>query len=454
MKNINWNLRPPAHPPGSLYQHLLDNETRPIPNNLRMRSPLTGAPVNVPADRYVSQAFHRQEVEKVWKRVWQMACREEEIPNVGDTIIYEIAHLKYIVVRSSADRIQAFANVCRHRGRLLVDFEGCKHELRCPFHGFSWHLDGRLKRVPAEWDFPQMKNREEWPLIEAKVGTWGGFVFINPDPAAEPLADYLKGLDQHFARSPLDDRYIAGHVVKVLPTNWKAAQEAFMEAWHVASTHPQLLAQSGSPDSQYDVFDNFARAISPSEIPNAIMDWRPTEQEMLNTLFDVGLDETAPIVLQDGEFARQKVADVTREDLRKVIGDSVNRYCDSELVDSFYFNVFPNFHPWAGFIRYAFRFRPYGDDPDRSLMDVYLLAPFTGERPAPAKTKCLSEAQDWTQGPEITVFLARILNQDLANMPSMQAGLKTLGSGTITFSDYQESKIRHFHMLLERWIGS
>jgi phenylpropionate dioxygenase-like ring-hydroxylating dioxygenase large terminal subunit len=451
MGTINWQLRPPAHPPGALYQHMLDNDVRPAPANLRLQSRLKGGPIHVPADRYVSRAFHDLEVEKVWKRVWQMACREEEIPDVGDTIIYEIAHLRYIVVRTSPTEIKAFANVCRHRGRQLVDHPGCKHEFRCPFHSFTWNLDGTLKRVPSSWDFPQIEDHAEWGLIAAQTGTWGGFVFINPDPDAEPLETFLSGLDEHFARSPLDDRYISGHVVKILPTNWKAAQEAFMEAWHVASTHPQLIAQSGAPDSQFDVFGNFARAISPSEIPNALVDWSPSEQDMLNSLFDVGMDGTAPIVLAQDETARQKIAETSREALRGLLGDAADGYCDSEMVDSFYFNVFPNFHPWAGFVRYCFRFRPYGDDPDRSLMDVYILSQFTGERPPPAPVKVLSEDQDWTQGPEITVFLGRILNQDLFNMPAMQAGLKTLGSGTITFSDYQESKIRHFHMLLEQW---
>ncbi len=453
MAKIDWAQRPPTHQHGALYQFLLDNDPRPVPEILRVQSPLPDGSVNVPAERYVSKAFHDLEVEKVWKRVWQMACREEEIPRVGDTMIYEISHLKFIIVRSSERRIQAFVNVCRHRGRQLVDFDGCKTEFRCPFHGFTWNLDGSLKRVPSAWDFPQIKDPGEWGLREVKTGTWGGFVFINPDLNCGPLATFLEGLDPHFARAPLEERYITGHVIKVLPTNWKNAQEAFLESWHVPATHPQLLAQSGSPDSQYDIFGNFGRTISPSQVANTVINWLPTEQEMLNTLFDTDIDGPPPIVLDQGESARARVANVSREALRKVVGDVADRYCDSELVDSVFFNVFPNFHPWAGFIRYCYRFRPYGGDPDRSLMDVYLLAPFSGERPPAVKPTILREDQDWTQGRELGVFLGRVLNQDVANMRAMQDSFKALEKDTLTFAHYQESRIRHFHKLLDEWIA-
>ncbi len=78
--------------------------------------------------------------------------------------------------------IQAFHNVCRHRGRLLREVGGTRSsEFRCPFHGFAWEIDGSLKHVPCEWDFPQIENPADWGLLQAQVATWGGFVFINPD---------------------------------------------------------------------------------------------------------------------------------------------------------------------------------------------------------------------------------------------------------------------------------
>ena len=120
---------------GISYQELLDSDARPVPVELRWVSPMPPGPDFVPVERYTTKAFHELEVEKVWKRVWQMACREDDIPNVGDTFLYEIAHLKYIIVRVAKDRIKAYPNSCLHRGRQLVDNDCRKEELRCPRTG-------------------------------------------------------------------------------------------------------------------------------------------------------------------------------------------------------------------------------------------------------------------------------------------------------------------------------
>lgn len=454
MGSIDTKLRAPLHAPEAFYQQLLDHDTRPVPDILRVKSPLQGGPVEVPVENYTSKAYHDLEVEKLWKRVWQMACREEEIPNIGDTMIYEIAHLKYIIVRVAADRIKAYPNACLHRGRQLVDADCRKEELRCPYHAWTWKLDGTVKKIPMAWDFPQVNNPEEWRLPEICVGTWGGFVFINPDPKAEPLKDFLGDIDRFYARYPLEKRYIAGHAAKVVPTNWKSAQEAFMEGWHVVGTHPQLLATSVNTDLQVDVFGNFARAIQGGMTPSALLDWTPTEQDMINAVLDIRSDSAPPaITVPEGKTARQQLAHVSREALRKVVGDEADQFCDAEMVDSFYYNIFPNIHPWAAFSRIFFRFRPYGDDPDRAIQDVYVLAPFSGERPPAAKVHWLNDDEDWTKAPEIGDFLARIVNQDLFNMKPGQDGMKTTHRKTLTFSRYMEAKIRHFHLLLARQLN-
>ena len=198
----------------------------------------------VPVERYISAEFFHLERTKVWDRTWQMACREEHLPNVGDHVVYDVAGRSYLVVRSGPSTIKAFHNVCLHRGRLLRQEGGCRAtEFRCPFHGFGWNIDGSLKQIPCAWDFPQVEDPADWSLRAVQVGTWGGFVFINPDPAAPSLSRYVGELSEHFARWPLEDRFVQVHVAKILRCNWKVAQEAFMEAMHVVATHPQLLAE-------------------------------------------------------------------------------------------------------------------------------------------------------------------------------------------------------------------
>ena len=206
---------PTARSRGVGYQGLLDADTHEVPAVLRMQNPFWVGSDDKPVSRYTSRDFHDLEKEKLWKRTWQMACREEDIPDVGDTIVYDITDMSFLVVRSAPDRIQAYWNACLHRGRILKEFDGHVDELRCPFHGYCWNLDGSLKQVPAAWDFPQVEP-DQFHLPEVQVGTWGGFVFINPDTDAEPFADHAKGLDEQFERWPLDRRYKQAHVAKIV----------------------------------------------------------------------------------------------------------------------------------------------------------------------------------------------------------------------------------------------
>jgi phenylpropionate dioxygenase-like ring-hydroxylating dioxygenase large terminal subunit len=433
--------------PGVSYQQLLDTDTRPVPDVLRWQAREELPVVEVPIERYTARAFHDREVACLWRKVWQMACREEELPEVGDHVVYEIAEDSLIVLRAAPGEIRAFHNVCLHRGRLLRDCDGRVGELRCPFHGWTWSLDGALKRIPAPWDFPHA-DPERLRLPEAKVGTWGGFVFVNLDPGCDPLERHLGELSKHFEAWPLEKRYKEVHVAKRLPCNWKVAQEAFMEAYHVGATHPQLLPGIGDVNSQYDVWGNFSRAITANMTPSPLLSQAPSEQDMLDSMLSRSLDEEPTLRVPDGMTARQTLAMASRMQLQATVA-SVNDVSDAELTDSFYYTVFPNFHPWGAYNRIVYRFRPYRSDPDRCIMEVMYLAPFRGRRPKPAPVHWLADDEDWTNAPELG-FLARVFNQDTFNLGQVQRGLHAARHGHVTFARYQETKIRHFHALLER----
>ena len=186
-----------ARSPGISYQELLDTDSRPVPDVLRLESTAHLGSEDIPVERYTSRSWHDLEVERLWKRVWQFACREEDIPEPGDHHVYEIATMSFLVVRTATGDIKAYPNACLHRGRRLKDQDGHCSELRCPFHGFAWHLDGALKDVPARWDFPHVSD-ETFHLPEASVGTWAGFVFVNPDPDAAPFEEFVEDLATQF----------------------------------------------------------------------------------------------------------------------------------------------------------------------------------------------------------------------------------------------------------------
>jgi phenylpropionate dioxygenase-like ring-hydroxylating dioxygenase large terminal subunit len=442
-----------ARSPGPTYQDLLDIDTRPenVPVVLRWQRWESLGDADVARSRYTSREFHELEKEKLWSRVWQMACREEDIPEVGDTCVYDIADLSFLIVRSAPHTIQAFYNACLHRGRQLRETDGNAVELRCPFHGYCWNLDGSLKQVPCEWDFPHVRA-DEWGLPEAKVGTWGGFVFINPDPDAGSLEDHLGELPQHFEKWPLEQRYKAVHVAKVFPTNWKVVQEAFMEAFHVVATHPQLLASIGDANTQYDWSGNFSRAITPNGTPSPHIKYEPTEQEMFDAMSDRRLDEPPYVVLAEGQTARSFAGDGGRKRYAAVLGtDAAEQLSDAELNDSIYYTLFPNLHPWGAYNRIVYRFRPHGDRHDMSIMECMYLEPYDTSKPKPPAVPIhwLDVDDDWTDAPELGQ-LARVFNQDSFNLPKVQKGLASLRKD-ITLANYQETKIRHFHWLLGQW---
>jgi phenylpropionate dioxygenase-like ring-hydroxylating dioxygenase large terminal subunit len=500
---------------GISYIELLDQDSHPVREIMRVESPLEPGPTKVPVERYFSKEFHDLEVEKVWKRVWQMACHEDDIPEVGDYHVYNIAHLSFLIVRHAPDEFKAFYNACLHRGRILKEANGkLAKVLRCPFHGWAWNLDGSVREIPCEWDFPTVE-KEAYCLPEVKLERWGGFIFINPDDNAEPLADYLGNLSDQFTLLPYEKRYKQAHVAKILRCNWKVAQEAFSEAYHVIATHPTILETIGDANTKYDVFGNYSRAMSPNFTPSPHLEGRPEmaplEDAMLYTklrhpmsgfIYERASEGIVHVTDRNGNVSkftdngtwiegnltqvdpnmcdwiggrqlpgaekvaapapgevpadtnlRAMMAKGPRESLRQILGNDVDEISDAELLDSIYMTVFPNFHPWGSFNQIVYRFRPHGDNPDECIHECMYFAPAPDpdNRPPAAPIHWLGPDDDWVEAEELGM-LAKVFNQDVYNLPHVQAGLKTMIQPHVIFADYGETKPRHFHKLLQEWI--
>jgi len=437
--------------PGITYQQLLATDTHPVPDVLRLESPRYLGSADIPIDRYITREWHELEVAKLWSRVWQFACREEEIPEVGDFHIYTIARTSYIVVRDTPDSIVAYPNACLHRGRQLKDYDGQCGEIRCPFHGFAWTLSGDLQDIPAQWDFDHVQA-ESFKLPRCKVGVWAGFVFINPDPDAEPLEDFLGGIVEQFEVWDLGSRYKQAHVAKIVPANWKIAQEAFCEAFHVNATHPQVMPYLGDTNSQIDIWENYARVITAGGTPSPLLDWTPSQDDMMRAMLDVRVDQDNPMPVGEGQSMRALASEGSRDRWREMAGDAVDQMSDAEMMDSIDYTVFPNMHPWGAFNRIVYRFRPNGDDFRSAIMEIIFLAPFSGERPPPAPIHWLEEFETFTAAPELGM-LGKVFDQDLFNMPKVQAGLESTRKPGVTLANYQESKVRWLHAKLDEWIA-
>jgi len=435
-------------------QELLDLDTRPVPAVLRAVGDAPLETSSIPRRRYTSGAVHELEVDKVWRRVWQMACREEQIPEVGDSLVYSAPGLSLVVVRSGPDEIRAFHNSCLHRGTRLRSQSGRIAELRCPFHGFTWNLDGTFVGMPCPWDFPHV-DAGNFGLPEARVGTWGGFVFVTADPGAARLEEFLEILPEHFASWDLGARYLSAHVVRVVPCNWKVALEAFIESYHTVAVHPQLLKTSGDTQTEYDVYEgvrHINRMITPVGIASGHVE-EVGEQEILDAMFLTKDDPDARV--PDGATARQVLAERTRRQLAERTGGDYSSITDCEALDAIEYFVFPNFVPWAGYTTpLVYRFRPHGDDHTAAVMDVMLLEPLpaSGPRPPAAPTRHLEPGERWADAPELG-YLGRILDQDTATLARVQRGLESADGPDVTLARYQESRIRHFHATLGEYLG-
>ncbi len=438
-------------------EELLHQDSRPVPPPLLEHRPSTLGTHDVNSEVYLSQEIHDLEVEKVWKKVWQWACRLEEIPNVGDHVVYDVAHLSVIVVRvalgDGPGAVKAFHNVCLHRGTQLRVSDGNVPQFRCPFHGWTWNLDGTLDWISCSWDFPQVEE-DKFSLPEVMVDFWEGFVFINFDLSCEPLLSYLENLPAHFKHFSLEDRFIAIHVERVMPANWKVTMGAFIEAYHSVVTHPQILPYTGDANTQYDIYDRHSRMITPFAVASPHIGGRNYEQvEILKTIRNYRGTEADDLVLPEGDRARPYAAEDSRQRISAIAGADLSNVCDALMVDAVEYFVFPNFMPWAAYgspIQY--RFRPNGDDVNSTIMTVMMLMPFAGERPPAAKVHRIPADQPWSHAPQLG-GLAAIFEQDTSNLYRVQKGLRASPKRTVTLGDYQEARIRHFHQTIDRYLA-
>ena len=405
---------------------------------------------DVPFARYTSPAFHELEMQRLWSRTWQWACREEHIPGAGDYQVYDVGHYSVLVIRGSDRLIRAFVNACPHRGMQFCDADSAgtgKQFIRCPFHGMSWQLDGRLREIPCRWDFPHVQD-DAFGLTEIPCDLWGGFVFINLDRDAPPLATYLEVLPEHFREARLEDRYVVHHTQKILPGNWKMCMEGFLEAFHVLGTHPEALRSSGWANTQYDLFSPHVTRFLQTLASGNPQYEKPTDEAQLFAL--LGHD---PATLPAGMGARQRHADLLRASMGAALDVDLGGVSNSLLLDSIEYHLFPNacFFPGIA-IPLIYRFRPLGVD--RCIHDILQLRPVPahGPRPAPAPVYKLGIDTPYTSVPGFGP-LAGVLDQDTANFKRQWAGMQASLKPGQTLGNYQEARIRHFHQVLDTYLA-
>lgn len=438
-------------------QELLASETAPVPAHLKPASWAAGDEP-IAASRYTSREFHERETAQLWPKVWQFACREEQVPANGDVYLHDIIDRSVLVVRGDDGQLRAFYNSCLHRGRALRTSCGHAKELKCPFHGFTWSLEGDFKSMPCAWDFAHLQDRS-MKLPQLRCESWAGFVFVNFDDSAPSLIEHLGVIPEHFAPYGLERSHTLVHISKRIPCNWKVGQEAFFESLHTRSTHPQLLSFIGDVDSQYDVFGkHVSRMITPSGVASTHLDGITEAQVLKSNLANSGrvnAADVAKVELPEGGNARGLIGELSRTRFAQASGRDLSQATLSELQDAILYSVFPNVQIWAGyFINLVYRFVPDGDNHERCLFDFRMLGRFPEGQPRPLApaTQFLDTHEGFDKATGIGP-LATVFNQDMGNLPHMMRGLKSARDGAIQLAHYQESRIRHHHQTLDEYLG-
>ena len=197
------------------------------------------AGATLPANWYADPAIQRLESERIFGRSWQYAGRAELAAEPGDFFTCFAGQIPVVVVRDRSGGLRAFVNVCRHRGHLVAEGAGNRKALQCPYHAWTYDLDGTLRKAPRSEREPDF-DRDGFSLLPVAAEAWGPLVFVNPDPEACPLLDALGPLPGHVAESGLDLDRLRFRVRNdwEIDCDWKVAVENYLECYHCAVAHP------------------------------------------------------------------------------------------------------------------------------------------------------------------------------------------------------------------------
>ncbi|MFE4499123.1 SRPBCC family protein [Rhodococcus sp. NPDC056743] len=440
----------------------------------------------VPKTRFLDQEFLDLELGKMFTRTWQIACRVEELPSVGCFVEYEIGRYSILVVRESKDSIRAYHNACRHRGTRLARGRGRVGSLICPFHGWRWNLDGSIKLVLDREEFVP-RSDDDLGLGKVRAEQWAGFVFINMDPEAKPLLDYLDPIARIFEPFQIENFRLRWGKGVVMECNWKTALDAFLEAYHVAGTHPQLFRlertndkiaslreldiRPWAPTTVYERHAHYS-AIGPKSsaskgagkdpskrssdgksderltVANAVQylheDMRGLENERSWRAAEALKTSEVPEGMSAGQYFLQLYRELSIAEGYDWPVITPEQWTEAGSA----WNVFPNsiILPGQGSV-FWYRSRPVDNDPNKCLFEVFSLdqipvADYDKKREF--TPEYFDDYRDADMG--------QVFNQDFANMKEVTVGMHSPSFDGHRLSEEQEMTIWNHHRVADRYI--
>jgi phenylpropionate dioxygenase-like ring-hydroxylating dioxygenase large terminal subunit len=218
------------------------------------RQPL-GEASTLPAEAFTSPAVYEREIERIFLKEWLCAGRVDQVAKAGDYFTLDLLGDKLVIVRGTDEEIRVLSRICRHRAAEVVKGAGNARSFQCPYHAWTYRLDGMLQGAPL-MDERTAFDRDNCRLPQIRSEIWEGWIFVNFDPDADPLGPQLAPLSKFLANYPMSEMVAIETATFDSPYNWKVLMDNFMEAYHHIATHRQTLEPlfpgklSSTPDNE------------------------------------------------------------------------------------------------------------------------------------------------------------------------------------------------------------
>lgn len=402
-------------------------------------------PTLVPVQRYYSPEFARLEVERMWPRVWQVACTVDHVAEPGDYFEYRCGPYSVLIVRGDDGTLRAFQNVCRHRGNSLCAGSGSDlGELRCGYHGWTWDLAGVLKRVPNRKGFGALPMAE-LPLFAVRVDTWERLVFVNLDLDAAPLVDYLEAVPNDIAWLGLGDFRCYATMTVDVAANWKTIADGFSETYHIQTLHPELHRCMDDVYAPQVIWGHTGKSEQLYGVPSPHLKQVPSDAEVWAAY--VCTQGALMGVAEDTPFpGGQPAIDVIGERIKAFAagrGVDVSWASTDQVMRLHQYNIFPNLTLLANADHLTVMTSRPGPDPDHGelVMLLWTRMPPGAARCKPADVRMTAdEAQP-----------GLVLTQDISVLAGLQRGLHQPGFTHLMLSG-EERRVINMHRNLDHYL--
>ena len=418
--------------------------------------------------RYTDQAFMQREWERVWTRSWLLAGLESDLEEPGDYFVFEIGHESVIVARTSAGTLSAVYNVCQHRGnRIMANDRGAVRALSCPYHGWTYELDGTLKHVPDAERFPKEVGCDTHSLKRVRVASWSGLVWINMDLDAPPLEVFLGDIVRQLEPYRFDRMVLIKDQTVELDANWKTCIDNFNEQYHVDFIHPQHasfvdccnaineLMPFGHRRVLVEGYVTNPRYGTPEDVPPILA----------AAIAPLGLD---PLQFEGRVGEVRRAVQIRKREVGRDVGFDYSGFTDDQLSDVYQYDIFPNvimtIKPEE---LWVMRPRPHPTDPGKCFFDKWTLR--IAVRGDASRGLSLvgdprSSVEFDGQRPEREVFdqddviagrnsMTITIDQDIHHLRDMQAGMRSRGFEQAVLNE-DELRVQHFHDWMDHWLTS